>query len=247
MSYYVWVGPRECDCIHDSLFSDSICYYSDKNIQPYREAKIYGSKFNNFIKENMIKVLANHSDAKFIFYNPRIAYNLDISLRQHVLCLNDSNLLNLLNDKIYTRYWFGRYVPVLPSIIIDSPNLSFEELEQGLCYSKQYVVQQNKSSGGLGTFVLTRENNMLFELRDNYRELFIVSPYVYYGFALNINAIIGTQNTIIFPPSLQISERNKERILYHGADYIASGKIPRHILDKINQYANYLFEFYLIH
>lgn len=238
MSYYVWVGPRDIDCIHDPLFSETICYHSNNNIKKYREANIYGSKFNNFIHDNMQKILTEHPEAKFFFYNPRIAYYLNDSLRESVMCLNKCNLLDLLNDKIYTRYWLGRYVPVLPSIIIDSPNLSFKEIEKGLCYAEQYVAQQNKSSGGLGTFILSRLNNMISQLKNNYRELFIVSPYIYNSYAVNVNAVIGRKNIIIFLPSLQISERNKERILYHGADYVAGCRIQQDTLDKIKEYAD---------
>lgn len=238
MSYYVWVGPREIDCIHDSFFSDSICYYSEKNIQKKREAQIYGSKFNSFIKEKILRVLSEHPDAKFVFYNPRIAYNLEITLRQHVVCLNDHNLLELLSDKIYTRYWLSRYIPVLPSIITAAPDLSFEELEKSLCPADEYIVQQNRSSGGLGTFILSRENGMLSMLRQNYQELFIVSPYIYQGFATNITAIIGQENIITFPLSLQISNIYKERILYHGADYIAGRYVQEETLIKIKKYAS---------
>ena len=238
MSYFVWVGPRDIDCLQDSLFSDKVSYYSDKNILAFREAKIYGNKFNKFIKKKMLQILKKHPDAKFIFYNPGIAYHLDITLRQYVLCLNDNNLLSLLNDKIYTRYWLQRCVPVLPSIIMDAPNLSFQELENNLSNSQQFVAQQNKSSGGLGTFILTRENGMLSILKENYKELFIVSPYIHESFAVNINAIIGKKNTILFPISLQLSERNKERILYHGADYVAGSAISENIVIKLKDYAN---------
>ena len=242
MSYYVWVGQREIDCKFDDLFSDSICYFSDKNITQTRKANIFGATFNCFIKDKMLEILDIHPEAKFIFYNPKIAYRLESTLQRHVECLNDATLLNLLNDKIYTRYWLGRYIPVLPSIIIDSHNLSFESLEKELCYSEQYVVQQSKSSGGLGTYVLNRENQMLAKLQNEFHELFIVSPYIYSGFAININAVIGQENTIIFPPSLQISRRKTERILYHGSDYVALQNMSSLILDKIYSYANTILE-----
>ena len=237
MNYYVWVGPRDIDCLQDSLFSNKICYYSDQNVQEFRVANIYGNKFNKFIEKKMLQILTEHPDAKFIFYNPKIAYQLEITLRQHILCLNDNNLLNLLNDKIYTRYWLRHYVPVLPSVIMDVPNLSFQELENSLGHAEQYVVQQNKSSGGFGTFILTRENGILSFLKENYKELFIVSPYIHEGFAININAIISEKNTILLPISLQLSEKNQERILYHGADYIATRELSKNIINKLKDYA----------
>lgn len=242
MSYYVWVGPREIDCKYDLLFSETICYYSPKNSTQIRKANIFGSTFNCFIQDKMVDILNVHPEAKFIFYNPRIAYHIPAFLREHVECLNEKALLDLLNDKIYTRYWIGRYIPVLPSILIDSCNLSFDELEKELCFSEQYVAQKSKSSGGLGTYILTRENNMLTKLKNEFHELFIVSPYVYNSFAININAIIGQKNIITFPPSLQISVQNAERILYHGADYVALKNLRPQILNKIDSYMNIILD-----
>ena len=43
MSYFVWVGPRDIDCLQDPLFSEVVSYYSDKNILAFRVAKIYGN------------------------------------------------------------------------------------------------------------------------------------------------------------------------------------------------------------
>jgi glutathione synthase/RimK-type ligase-like ATP-grasp enzyme len=237
MSYYVWVGPRDIDCMQDLLFSETICYYSENNIKEKREAHIYGKKFNAFVEEKMKKILLNKPEAKFIFYNPKIAYNLDGSLHQYIVCLNTSNLMNILSDKIYTRYWLRRYVPVLPSIIIDSSDLSFEELENSLGKEEQYVVQQSNSSGGFGTFLLSRENGMLLTLKQNYKELFIISPFIHYGFPVNINAVISRERILIFPMSIQITQKNQNRILYCGADYLAAHDIPDGLKKKIKKYA----------
>lgn len=242
MNYYVWVGPRDIDCLSDTLFSEKICYYSDSNPQEIRQADIYGNIFTEFISCKMTEILSIHPHAQFIFYNPKIAYSIDYSLRQYILCLNDNKLLDLLSDKIYTRYWFGHYVPALPSIIIDSPNLSFNELETNFMKSKQYVVQKNKSSGGFGTFIISESNHMLENIRDNYRELFIVSPYVKNGFSVNINAIISAEHNILFSPSIQITEINNQRILYHGSDYIAAQTLSDETIKKLNSYTSIILD-----
>ncbi len=234
MSYYVWVGPREIDCLSDSIFSDTICYYSKKNRKNLREAHIYGTPFNSYIQQQMEYVITEHPDAKFVFYNPKTAYYLKKELRQNIICLNSLNLLNMLNDKIYTRFWLSQYVSTLPSIMVDSPSLSFNDLKKRLCDSKQYVAQESHSSGGFGTFILSRDNNMLEYLKREYKEVFILSPYLKNSFAVNVNAIIDENNIIIFPPSLQVSENNNGRILYHGADYIAGQKLKSKIKNKIN-------------
>lgn len=238
MSYYVWVGPRDVDCFSDTLFSEKICYYSDSNPQEIRKENIYGDTFNKFISNKMTEILSIHPCAQFIFYNPKIAYSINHSLQQHISCLNDKNLLDMLSDKIYTRYWLNRYVPVLPSTIVDSPNLLLDELETNFMVSEQYIAQKNKSSGGFGTFIISKTNHMIEDIRNNYKELFIVSPYIKNGFSVNINAVIGSECTIFFPPSIQITEVNAQRILFHGSDYVTAQKLSSEILKKLNSYTS---------
>lgn len=236
MNYYVWVGPRDIDCYKDPMFSDKICYCSESNSQKVRKANIYGNEFINFISDRMTDILVKHTNAKFIFYNPKIAYQLNTTLRKHIICLNDSNLLNILSDKIYIRYWLSHYVPVLPSIIVDSPNLSFQELRTNLGYAEEYVVQQSKSSGGFGTYIVSDDNGVILFLKKEYRDLFIASPYKKGGVPVNVNAFLGQKQTIIFAPSIQVTQINNHRILYHGADYIAAQSLSVDILDKLRRY-----------
>ena len=132
MEYLVWVGPRDSDVQFCKCFQDKICYFSQANPMPQRKANIYGTPFLEFVKKRMLDILSYHSNAKFIFYNPKIAYSLDKYLQKYVICLNDKNILDILSNKIYTRYWFGAYVPVLPSILLESRGLSFNEFRDKL-------------------------------------------------------------------------------------------------------------------
>ncbi len=242
MDYLIWVGPRDTDIEFSNYFEESICYYSKNNLLSYREAHIYGAVFLKFVTSRMRKILSNHSNAKFVFYNPKIAYSLDENLRKHVVCLNQKYILELLSDKIYTRYWFGNYVPVLPSVLTDSYHLSFTDLNSKLGFSNAYVVQQNKSSGGFGTFYLTPQNQMLSKLKNSYNEVFIVSPYIAKSISVNINAIIYCKNIQLFPPSIQIVENNNNRLLYHGADYVAAQKLSSEIHQKIQNYSDIILQ-----
>lgn len=243
MEYIVWVGPRDSDIKYSKYFSDSICYYSQNNYCNIRKAHIYGKFFIDFVETKMIQILSVHKNAKFVFYNPKIAYNLDAELMKHVLCLNPKYILHLLSDKIYTRYWLGNYVPVLPSLLLDSHNLSFKSLSMKLGFSNAYIVQQNKSSGGFGTFYLSNDNESLINnLRTNYNELFIISPYIKNSISINVNAIIYNQSIKLFAPSLQIVENNQNRLLYHGADYKAFQMFSDEIIEKINENAKIILK-----
>lgn len=242
MRYLVWVGPRDSDIQFSKCFKESICYFSNRNPTLYRKAHIYGKTFLEFIENKMTFVLQLHPEAEFIFYNPKIAYDLNADLRKHILCLNKKYILDLLSDKIYTRYWMGNYVPVLPSLLQDSQYLSFSELEKKLTISNAYVVQKNRSSGGFGTFYVSRENKTLDLLRETYNELFIVSPYIENSLSINVNALVLEDQIYYFPPSLQIIEKNDNRLIYHGADYKAAQNLSVEIQDKIHTYSDTILE-----
>ncbi len=242
MEYLVWIGPRDSDIQFSKCIKETICYYSEKNHLLYRKAHIYGKTFLEFIKERMEKVLESHPNAQFIFYNPKIAYSLSNNLRQHTICLNDKYILDLLSNKIYTRYWFGNYVPVIPSILLDSQSISFTELNHKLLETETYIVQKNNSSGGFGTFFVSKENNMINFLKKTYNELFIVSPYIENCVSININAIIYGEAILLFPPSIQIIENNEDRLLYHGADYKAAQKLSENIQTKLREYSDIILQ-----
>lgn len=242
MDYLVWVGPRDTDWIYDSSFLDAICYYSQNNKMPERNAHIYGEIFNSFVEDQMKKKIEEHPNAKFLFYNQKIVYSLHKSLRKYVICVNEKRLLEILTNKIYMRYWAGNYVPVLPSLLIDSKSLSFDLLHQKLDKSNEFIVQQSNNSGGFGTFYMSDKNHMLSTLKEDYNELFIVSSYVAKNIPINVNAIIFQDNIMIFPPSLQIVSLHENRLLYQGADFFTTQNLSKEIINNIYTYAEILLK-----
>ncbi len=242
MSYLVWVGPRDTDWKYDSSFSEAICYYSSKNYMEERKAHIYGKTFNSFVETEMKRIIKNHPDVEFIFYNQKIAHLIDISLKKYAICVNERNLLDIMENKIYMRYWAGNYVPVLPSLLVDSKSLCIKELHEKLDKRNEFVVQQNNNSGGFGTFYLTGENNMLPILKENYSEIFIVSPYIANNIPINVNAVIFNDKIIMFPPSLQIVTLDENRLLYRGADFISIQHLPAMVMAKIYEYTEIILK-----
>lgn len=237
MEYLVWVGPRDSDMKFSKSIKECICYYSNNNPLLHRKSNIYGKTFITFIEIRINAILQDHPEARFIFYNPKIAYSLSTQIREHVLCLNDKYILDLLSDKIYMRYWLGNYVPVLPSLIQDAHNLSFKVLEKKLQYSKAYVAQKNRSSGGFGTFYITRDNNILSYIHETCNELLIVSPYIENNLSINVTALISEKQFTYFPASLQIVEEDDNRLIYHGADFISIRNLSFELHSKINNYS----------
>lgn len=242
MEYLVWVGPRDSDIEFCKCIQDKICYFSETNPTPQRKMNIYGTPFLEFIREKMNDILNHHPNAKFIFYNPKIAYSLEEELQKHTICLNSKYILDLLSNKIYTRYWFGAYVPVIPSILLESKGLSFDELNNKLEELDEYIVQKNNSSGGFGTFFVSKGNGMLPFLKESYNELLIVSPYIKNSVSININAIIYQYERKLFAPSIQIIENNGNRMLYHGADYKTAMDLPENIHKTLYEYSDVILQ-----
>ncbi len=242
MNYLVWVGPRDTDCKYDDSFSDAICYYSQKNILSERKAHIYGNIFNSFVETKIKQILKKHPDAKFMFYNQKIVYYINKKLRKYAVCINTRSLLELFADKVYMRYWAGNYVPVLPSLLIDSKSLSYEILQEKLDRGTEFIVQQNNSSGGFGTFYLNKRNNVIENLRENYNELFIVSPYVKNNIPINVTAIIFKDHVMMFPPSLQIISLMENRLIYQGTDFFTTQNLTDELTARIYEYSEKLLK-----
>ena len=72
MSYYVWVGPRDIDCIQDPVFSAKICYFSEQNIKGTREANIYGNTFNKYVENKMNEILKRHPEENAVFVSVKM-------------------------------------------------------------------------------------------------------------------------------------------------------------------------------
>lgn len=190
----------------------------------------------------MENILQSHANAKFIFYNPKIAYSLNADLHKHIICLNDNYILNLLSNKIYTRYWFGIYVPVLPTILLETSGISFDVLSNKLGKADAYIVQKNNSSGGFGTFLVSKKNDMLPFLQEEFNELMLVSTYMENSVSININAIIYKNERKLFAPSIQIIENNNNRLLYHGADYKAAIDLPEKTHRILQEYSDIILQ-----
>jgi len=162
-----------------------------------------------------------------MFYNPLWAYNIKnlARFKENFLCLNDQRLLDTLENKITFRNDFKRLFNFIPSVTVQAANLSTSTVESLFSeFGETLVFQQEVSSGGAGTFVVS-ENNFKHVLEHKNCK-FIVSRYLENSVAINTHIVIFKKEVIVFPGSIQIVEKEGDSLLYKGGDYLAFRMLP---------------------
>lgn len=92
------MGIRKSDLLSvNFLYQGSITFFGDGkdgNICLFKEGIIRKNHnieleiFKEFNRKSILQVLNEDPDAKFMFYNPILAYSLEENLRERVICLN---------------------------------------------------------------------------------------------------------------------------------------------------------------
>ena len=172
-------------------------------------------------------------NCKFIFYNQNKSFDYGRDVINHTICCNEQSLLENLSDKIWVRKMFANLINTIPSLETTFNEISLERLSALFPDYDEFILQKPKSGGGTGTFLCNKKNF------DDYKETFaneeriLVSPFIANSYSINTTLLIGEQNCLIFPSSIQIIEKNKNNFLYRGADYIAFQNLEESLKNKI--------------
>lgn len=241
MSNYIWIGPRESD-IQDckELFSGSITIFgsNEENNISYCKSRniridhnIPDIVENDFWISNIKMFMEKYSDVKLVYYNSEFSKCLSSELSKCVINKNDSYLLDLLSDKASTRIAMSNYVDVVPfqNVVIGS------DLNLISCFPNynKLIFQEIKSSGGNGTYIVEITNKD--EITPYINKNLLISPYMENSVPINIHLLIGKKDVLVFPGSIQITQKINNKILYLGADYIAYSNISPKIKEQVKK------------
>lgn len=239
-----WIGIKQSDLDDvDGIFNKSITFFGvndDTNCSySYMSQKRINHNHDNssvsqFIANQINNILLNDPKACFMYFSPYHAYYLPEELQDRVYCKNSISILELLRNKISTRFWVANFVPIVPSLLVDGKHCTYDFLK-GRFNSKynKFVVQKNYSAGGYSTFVLAKET-----MTDFGDGILLASPYIENSFPINVTLIIYESDILVFPPSLQIVVNDSGRLLYKGADFIAYQDVPTDMKQKVVEYSN---------
>lgn len=226
MRKVVWIGTKESDILHtNDLFSNSITacgsgksgnfsFSSVKNMRiNYNMGDTYYTKY---LLEKMTDLIKEDSSIEFMYYNPCYAHLLNPSLASHVCCLNSGSLINLLRSKCEMRTLASEYIPIVPFERILGHDLSVAPSFNMKSDNTKYIIQENISSGGEGTYIISKIDEITSISDEN---VYLISPYYENNIPININFIVFDNDIVIFPPSIQIINQLNGKMLFTGTDY----------------------------
>lgn len=235
------IGPREQDFENtNGFFSGSITLYGSGrgNNTSYCSKKgirinhnVFSQEQADFVNLEMQRRIDEDPSVRFMSYDPNQAFDCDEALRRHALCLNSQELMERLNHKMSFRKWASSLCRTLHSDILLGAQCTYSQLTERYGPNEAFVIQMDNACGGEGTFVLQDNNSAeLFGLIQP-QERYLVSPYVRNNVPVNIHGIIFSQDILLLPASIQIIRLENNKLLYHGADYIAVEQLNSSAMD----------------
>lgn len=246
MNRIIAIGPREQDFMNtNDFFSGSITLYGSNegknisysgNCQRRINHNVFSKEQGDFIESEMLKEIKNDPDVRFMSYDPNQAFDCDESIVQRTLCLNNKELMDILNHKITFRKWAEDICRVHYSELLNGEECSYTKLKERYIAYDSFVVQANFATGGEGTYILTEESAKEIESKLCKNEKYLVSGYEYYNIPINIHAIVYEEDILLFPVSIQIMQMNGHKLLYHGADYVEATRIDQNAIMEFRQY-----------
>ncbi len=235
-----YVGIRNSDIAYaNKYFCKSITMFTGKKgadflIRPNQN--INTKEFIPFVKNNIEKIIGKDSNKKFMFYNGSMAYKLPQEMHKNFICLNDSALLNFLNDKILSKLWLiDNGVPIIEYETISGKELAGINPSGLLNKVKKFVVQDNHGGGGIGTYLLSEDSFSRIQSQLLPLKQYILSPYLEHSISVNTHVFISDKQTVLTPASVQIIELKNNQLCYRGADFFAFEFIADKCKDEVKK------------
>lgn len=235
-----WIGPRESDIdAVKHLFAGSITIFGsnengNRSFCNYKDFPMRidhnntSQESDRFLVDMAREYVENDRSAKFMLYNGNIYNSIDgfkeLQEKYHcILCVNDSELMDCMNDKHNFHAWLEEKANILPVIDRSSVDYHYDTVSRLLDAPKncRFIIQAPVASGGSGTFILDQYNGEEIEHRLNKDKKYLVSVYQENNVSVNIHAIIYSDEILFTPGSVQIMKEDDMRLMYRGADFIA--------------------------
>lgn len=241
----VYIGKRESDILTTNYFDYSITYYGSNSNNNFAYSRIYRNS-NNYT-ECFIEFSIHYLEEILHFYNNLEIQVYTIAIARKILSkkpdyknffrtLNSFKVIDWLNDKFYTRFWLSNVVDIAPTMVLSKNECRINQLENFFEKKGSFVLQKSVSSGSKGTFILNKDTqNELISKLPNIP--YIVSPFFDY-YSCSCHTIIGNDEIIIFPSSIQNISFEKEKTLYHGSDYY---KFQKELKKKENLVYSFIY------
>lgn len=245
MKDLIWVGIRESEVKYSNFIDNSICIFgnNDNFLENKIKKRINHNNEKNytviddFYNKELIKQIEKNPNTKFMYYSQIYSYdNMKKSgLLDYIICLNNPNLIEFVNNKFKTKNYLKNYIPILDYIFLNGKNCNFENLKRKY-ENSEFVIQAENGSGGFSTIVLNEKNKEHIKLDNN--KTYMVTKYCKNNIPVNMHILISKNDITLLPPSIQNIELLHNRLVYKGCDFIAYSQIVNNKMDlKLKNYA----------
>ena len=235
----IWIGNRESEILYSTLFYKSITRYGSNKGNNISLNNTSQKPVIDFFVDSINELLKN-TEAELFFYSNKTAEYVTKKapyLKPYIINKYNVNFLKFIENKTYSHLWASNIMPITEFTEIFGNECNYSNMCHIFADVEKFVVQENYSSGGTGTFLLTKENEeTVIQQLDKYK-YYMVSPYYENSFSINVHIIISNDYIAVLPPSVQIIENINNCLQYKGADFIAYKKIRPDINQKILEHA----------
>ena len=234
MEKIFWVGNRASDIIYNQdEFIGYICLYGKNNNINYfsnapirKNNSIIDDSSNNFFINAIDNVVSKYPNSYFMFYNPLVAFKINSPHMNRFLCLNETALIRLFDDKIQCHSILNQFANFCPFITLFGEDISFEKLSFIFPGYEKFVIQESKSAAGLGTFIINQTNfKEIKNTHINPNLIYLVSAFQKNSRTFNIHTIFDEKTILEFPPSFSYMECLNGQMHYRGSSYIKAKNI----------------------
>lgn len=225
----IWLGTRQSDIADtNQIFDGSITIFGSGEDGNYSMERDLHRRIDHngecvgykaFVQRAMRNVLTIMPDARFLQYAPLDGIDFEEELQNQFCYQNDYALMEFLEHKIELKQWAAKYISVLPYQMIFGRVCSLSNLRALFPNQEYVVIQRDSSCGGEGTFLIPLKQQQLPALPIEADELCIVTAFQANSISVNIHAVLYPEQTVLFPPSIQIIDQEHVKLEYLGADF----------------------------
>ena len=251
----IWVGRYEADiyysyeqffCVYTYYGSGNginICYY------PNRSDKFDDSEdIDGFLRFVITDVQTRNFTSKpiLICYNPLWLNYILRNLKDDLfipIFENKYSTLRLLGNKTMTRIWMKDVADIPDFSVMSARDISYESLQNSFPLYEKFVIQENVSEGGYGTYILDFTSKETVKTHLDSEAIYYVSPYIRDSIPINATIYIYDGGWFLFPVSEQLlSLDSSNRLIYSGSDFCASERLTKETMSNVNSVCQVIAE-----
>lgn len=244
----VWIGIRESEIAETKeIFCASITIFGSNKDNNYSFDKAisrridYGKEnreWGSFAAQIAHMLIEKDANIKFMGYYPEEMVEISEEIKERAICVNDSLITNILENKLYTKLWMSTFVPTIPFSTFIDTELNYEMFCKAFPNYEQFVLQGTFSCGGSGTWLIKNNEDLTqFTSDPDEDHIVMVTPFIENSISVNTHLIIYSNTVQYFPLSIQIIKNFEHRLCYDGGDFVAAKKIDKEVLDIIYQHS----------